>query len=224
MIPQHAEKISPPRTLAVPYPLGRPLGIPGDAEFQHRVLGAALNLLLQSEGLVFEEYQEDVPDLMSESEETWVCPVSFANPNKDISLEEEVLGEMTLLQPWYDKGRDARSTSVGVSGMELEDAVKYIGSFLNQDVADQIPDSDMPTADRLKYAVEDIKAFYNEAATSQPGTATVQELEDWYWGETNAGKLVRAVKQVCADHEDSAVKIAAAFLLVPGSQVYRDQA
>ena len=33
LIPQHAERIKPPRTLAVPFILGRPFGSPGDADF-----------------------------------------------------------------------------------------------------------------------------------------------------------------------------------------------
>lgn len=40
-----AEAVRPPRALWVPFPHGFPLGAPGDAALQHRVLGAALVLL-----------------------------------------------------------------------------------------------------------------------------------------------------------------------------------
>lgn len=40
-----AEAVRPPRSLIVPFPHGYPLGRPGDAELQHRVLEAALRLL-----------------------------------------------------------------------------------------------------------------------------------------------------------------------------------
>ena len=186
------------------------------------MLDAALNLLVQDQQ-VFEEYQEDAPAMAQGSDDAWVCPVSFAKPNENVSIAEEVLSEMALLQPWYDKGLERRSTSVGVSGMDLDVAVNFVSRFVDKDAIHQTPDSNTTTADLLKYAVEDIKAFYNEAATSQPGTATVKGLEDWYWGTTSAGKMVRAVKQACADHEDGIIRIAAGFLLVPGSQSYRDQ-
>ena len=40
-----AERVRPPRTLWVPFPLGYPLGEPGRPEIQERVLAAALDLL-----------------------------------------------------------------------------------------------------------------------------------------------------------------------------------
>jgi hypothetical protein len=40
-----AEKVRPPRTLAVPFPHGFPLGAPNDAALQRKVLRAALALL-----------------------------------------------------------------------------------------------------------------------------------------------------------------------------------
>lgn len=40
-----AEAVRPPRSLLVPFPHGYPLGRPDDAELQHRVLEAALDLL-----------------------------------------------------------------------------------------------------------------------------------------------------------------------------------
>lgn len=45
LVRPHMEKSANPRGLFVPFPLGRPLGKPGDAAFQRRVLLAALGLL-----------------------------------------------------------------------------------------------------------------------------------------------------------------------------------
>ncbi|MFT7653771.1 MAG: hypothetical protein ACI9UU_002883 [Candidatus Azotimanducaceae bacterium] len=197
------------------------MGVPGDAEFQHRVLSAALQLLPSTESRLFVEHTEDAPEI-DENEASWVCPVSFApSPANSESPVDKVLEEMKLLRPWYDKALQTKATSVGVSGLELEDAVEFVAGFLGSEQNAKNSDG---AADLLKYAVEDIKAFYNEAAVSQPGKATVLELEDWYWGETQAGKLVRAVKQASLEHSDKAIRLAAGFLLVPGSQAYRDSA
>jgi hypothetical protein len=39
-----AEKVRPPRTLFVPFPVGYPLGMPDQPELQHSVIRAALDL------------------------------------------------------------------------------------------------------------------------------------------------------------------------------------
>ena len=57
MLPEITRKIRPPRALAVPYPLGFPLGRAGDPETQTAVLRALLALLHREEVPVFEPYQ-----------------------------------------------------------------------------------------------------------------------------------------------------------------------
>lgn len=39
------EKVNPPRSLWVPFPMGHPLGRPREPALQHRVIGAVLALL-----------------------------------------------------------------------------------------------------------------------------------------------------------------------------------
>jgi hypothetical protein len=45
MLPEITREVRTPRAPAVPFPLGYPLGAPGDAELQSRVIAAALALL-----------------------------------------------------------------------------------------------------------------------------------------------------------------------------------
>jgi len=45
LVREHTETIRPPRALWVTFELGRPLGIPDDADFQRRVLRATAKLL-----------------------------------------------------------------------------------------------------------------------------------------------------------------------------------
>jgi hypothetical protein len=57
-----AEKTRPPRALWTTSQLGRPLGEPGDAQFQRRVLMAALGLLERTDGpVILEDFIEDPP-------------------------------------------------------------------------------------------------------------------------------------------------------------------
>jgi hypothetical protein len=223
LVPQHAQRIKPPRTLLVPFDLGRPLGVPEDAGFQHRVVSAALELLERVDGPVFQEYEEQAPERDDESEEGWSCPVTFKKKGTDESIEQQLLSEIGLLQPWYDKGRSERGySSFGVSEMNLEEIVSFLASFLEDRPASSVPLSNYSISDALKYAAEDLKAFHNESATSQPGRVTLSEVENWYWGETAAGRLVREIKNTCTDHTDPMVKIVAAFTLVPLTQAFRD--
>jgi hypothetical protein len=49
-------KIRPPRALAVPYPLGFPLGEPGDAALQTSILRALLDLVDRTDVPVLEKF------------------------------------------------------------------------------------------------------------------------------------------------------------------------
>lgn len=61
LIREHTEAIKPPRALWVPFELGRPFGMPGDADFQKRVLRRVLALLEAESGPVLEDYPEEAP-------------------------------------------------------------------------------------------------------------------------------------------------------------------
>jgi len=48
--------IRPPRALFVPYPLGYPLGEPGNPALQHRIIAAALSLLGRTDVPVLDDF------------------------------------------------------------------------------------------------------------------------------------------------------------------------
>ncbi len=90
------ESTAPPRGLWCDFPLGRPLGKPGDAEFQHRVLDAAF-ALLDAEGPVFAEFDEAISD---DGEEMLACPLP---PRHDPDAHPAV-DEARGLRAAYDRG------------------------------------------------------------------------------------------------------------------------
>ena len=61
LVRENTAAMRPPRFLWVSFPLGRPLGVPGDAAFQRRVMLAALGLLEAEQGPVLADYPEDIP-------------------------------------------------------------------------------------------------------------------------------------------------------------------
>ena len=57
MMPEITRKISPPRALAVPYPLGFPLGDAGAHELQRGILAALLLLCTETSVPILESFQ-----------------------------------------------------------------------------------------------------------------------------------------------------------------------
>lgn len=57
LMPDVTRKVQPPRALAVPYPLGYPLGAPGDAALQRRILDALLGLTRRTDVPVLETWE-----------------------------------------------------------------------------------------------------------------------------------------------------------------------
>ena len=83
LIRPHTEAIKPPRALWVPFDLGRPLGVPNDAELQTRVLLSVLRLLEEPSGPVLRDFPEDPPDTAG-GDVIWACPVNLARKKIDL--------------------------------------------------------------------------------------------------------------------------------------------
>jgi hypothetical protein len=56
MLPEVTAKVMPPRALSVPWPLGFPLGEPGNAALQRQVLMALLALVPRGEVPILEAF------------------------------------------------------------------------------------------------------------------------------------------------------------------------
>lgn len=220
LVREHTVKITPPRALWVPFELGRPLGRPGDAALQTRVLRAALQLLEAPGGPVLVDFPDDAP-VPAEAATPLVCPVSFAPPPEDLSDTERLRAalqqEIAQLRTWYDLAVTRRGrTTVGVSRLTPEAMGTFIGAFLDGQ-APPNPRSDIPLAALFRYAVEDLKAYYCEALAAQPGNSTADSatLADWFWRETTAGRVLFAVHEVSQQSTIPGMQVVATGLLIP---------
>ncbi len=182
------------------------------------MLKAALELLAHEEGPVLEDYPGDAEGPIDMT--GWACPVSFHTDadeaeHGDKSLADYVRAENRKLAPWHALAIERRGgTTVGASGMSIDDVVDFLQQQMDGDVrADDAP--------LIKLAAEDLRAYYIEAATSQPGPTTSQGLMDWFFGETSAGALLLALQPKLAASEDKRLQGLANFQLIPRPQMRR---
>ena len=229
----HSEIIQPPRAVWVPFEFGRPLGAPGDAAFQRRVLMAVLGLLEAPAGPLLVDFDVEPPVAAAspaaeeDMEEGWVCPISLPRPPDDLAdpsgFRAALLEETNRLLPWHDLARERRGRSTfGASGLDMSQIVAFLTAFFGEAEPDS-PIEGVSRGDALKVAMEDLKAFYTEAAGAQPGrrAATSGEVADWLWGETTAGRMLLALKPVCLASRDKVVQAVAMHAMVPRAQLGR---
>ena len=208
----HTEKIKPPRALWVPFELGHPLGMPNKPLFQKKVLLSALKLLEAPEGPVLEDFPEDAP-VSNEQPTVLACPVNISIEDTTIGTEAEKLcaafkNEIMSMRPWYDMAVKKRArTTVGVSRLDPVAMGDFICSFTDGSVPEN-PLQDISLADELRFSVEDLKAYYFEAVTAQPGmgVSSARPLLGWFWQDTIAGKALLAVGESCTNNEDESLQ------------------
>jgi len=215
LIREQTAAIRPPRALWAPFMLGRPFGAPNEPDFQRRVLRALLSLFERSPGPVLEDFPEDAPATDAPTE-AFACPVSFAAAGaKDGDLAEAMRDEIAQLAPWYDLAVRRRGrTTVGISGLSLEDAANHAAAFLDGAARpDAVPG--IPAGVALKRACDDLKAYYYEAAAAQPGNLSPRAIDNWFWRETAAAGVFLAIREICQHSMDDSLKPLGTLGLIP---------
>jgi len=130
------------------------------------------------------------------------------------------LAEIGRLAPWYDLACRTRGrTTVGVSGLDIEAAAKLLVGFVEGSTEHPKPGRSL--AESLKFACEDVKAWYAEAATARPGNASSMDVINWFWGETVAGRIFLDVYAAGAAVDDASMKLFIEGFAMPRSQKHR---
>jgi hypothetical protein len=190
----------------VTFELGRPMGVPDDAPFQRRVVKSALGLLARTDGPVLADYSEHAPEVADFS--GWACPINLA-PGQTDSLAAEI----DRLATWYDRAIAAQGrTTVGVSGLEMPAAGALVTAAL---------EGVLPPAQALKEAIDDLRAYYLEAASAFPDPGTSATRKRWFWDETKLAKTLLALQPKLAASADQQHKILGNLTLIPATERHR---
>ena len=216
LVREHTEALAPPRALWVPFMLGRPFGVPHLAVFQRDVLLTALRLLERADGPVIEDYPHDAPfDDLGAEPEGLACPVSFPGRPSQGTLAEQLADEVAQLAAWHDLAlRHRGRTTLGVTGLGPDALAAYIASWL----ADTPPASfraGLTDGAALKLACDELKAYYYEAKSVQPGRHGSAAIQRWFWHDTAAGQAFVALREKAAQSADPSMRPLAVQSLVP---------
>lgn len=217
LIREHSVALKAPRALWVPFILGRPLGAPSNPEFQKKVLLDALVLLQESQWPVLKDFEQEAPaDQLGFYTETLVCPISFPTKDSGGSFEMRLRNEIAQLQAWYTLAVQVKGRSTtGITGRTPEELGNFIASWLTDHEQKSIPNLDYPPAATLKLATDELKAFYYEAKSVQPGKHSFDSIQEWFWFETTAGEVFIAIKEKVSHLEDPTFKGLSTTSLVP---------
>ena len=220
LIRPQTENTKPPRALWVPFELGRPFGPPDDPAFQRRVILAALRQLVRARGpVVIAEFADDDPrarpDLAWRPPALAPAPAGATAEVLAARLETEIISLRQAHRHWIAQhGR----TTVGLSGLSISDCGHYVADWL-RGTAPPSPREVFSPPLMLRFALDDIKAYYLEAAASGGGEPSSRQLSDWLWDQTVTGGAIQAMRRVCLTSEDERVKLIAGSFMVPAARV-----
>ncbi|MDE2765609.1 MAG: hypothetical protein OXI25_04150 [Chloroflexota bacterium] len=194
LVREHAERVKPPRALAVPFPFGMAFGRPNDADLQRRVLRQALALLPIAETPVLAAWPEE--------ETGSVELLQASHVEREAPADADAADEPARLRPYYERWLEDNGgrTAVGLSRVparRLRALVRFLQACERGDEAADMEErpSEMPAAQFIRYAVDDLKAFYYEARMAQRPSDDRAELHRWFWGRTAGGRLVAALAE-----------------------------
>ncbi|MDE2745027.1 MAG: hypothetical protein OXI41_03435 [Chloroflexota bacterium] len=225
LIREQSEAVHPPRALWVPFPLGRPLGVADDPEFQTDVLRSALGLLETATEPMIADYPHDAPD--GGGDGVWACAIELPAPEVS-ELESSLRAEIDLLMPRYLEARRKRGrTTFGMSGATLEQMDQLVtyavavaeGCGFNRIPASATgPDWIHPTPMLVRFVVEDLRAFYQEAVTSdeEAGPPSQHDMHSWIFEATALGRLIKRIAQLITDDDDPRLLFVRGLLIPEG--------
>ena len=211
LIYPHLEKIRPARSLWVPFELGRPLGTPLDTASQQSVLLQALHCVESNRKHSITEYPGE--DRRSSPDPGWQCPEPLDTRHVH-DTEQRVFDEYIHFDSPAKHTRERLGrTSVGVSGVTLQHAAELVSHVLGGQSVRSIR-ADLSAGLMFRYAVDDLKSHYIEAALAT-GKPSSRQIHDWFWLNTELGKGLRELRIRWMQSDDPKLSTLGERFLVP---------
>ena len=144
----------------------------------------------------------------------WACPIRLD--------AEDLLAEIAQLMPYYERARERHArTTVGVSRLSLDEAAAYVARF---DSATPManPHKDVADIALLRFAADDLKAAYLEAALASahgPPHPSAAQVGDWLWNSTRLADALQKLRAMSLEHEDKSRRAIGTSSLVPRSRI-----
>jgi len=216
LIRPQTENTKPPRALWVPFELGRPFGPPNDPAFQRRVILGALRLLEREGGpVIIEDFPDDDP--RAQPDPGWHAPPvpATAADGSAEALAARLESEIPVLQDAHDRWLAQHDrTTVGLSGLAMADGGRYVAEWV-RGKAPPSPRDAFSSILMLRFAVDDLKAYYLEAAAAGPAKPSSRQLGDWLWNDTAAGAAIIALRAIGLASDDERLKAVLGNFMVP---------
>lgn len=177
---------APPRGLFCDFPLGRPLGVPGDPAFQRRVIEHAFGLLDRREPVV-EDYDVVIAD---EASEVLVCPL----PARMDPDAHPAIDEAKGLRPAYERAVAKYGNRAGaVRLLDADSIPAAIESFIR--VAEGHPWKQAGIPGIPARVSQDIRGYYEMAAMEiADHTPAAWAGYRWFRDQTKTGEVIQKAR------------------------------
>jgi hypothetical protein len=203
------ESGAPPRGLLCDFPLGRPLGKPNDAEFQHKVLAHAF-ALLDSSKPVIEVFPESVAS-DNASNAGLACPLP---PRSNADLHPAI-DEIRGIRPAYDRAIAKFGNRASTGRVLTPDDIELAVTSLLK-VAEGVPWKEAGIPGIPSRVAQDIRGYYEAAALElSDHVPSAWAATNWFLDKTETGKVVLAAR---AAMRGAGEKRPIWFYMVPGDR------
>ena len=91
----------------------------------------------------------------------------------------------------------------------LQDLAEFLQRFAEGLEGLRGPDPDVPLPGFVRWAADDVKAFYFESYMAGHPAAGGEEIARWFWGQTAMGGILRRAKDRLAASDEPKWKAAA---------------
>jgi hypothetical protein len=177
---------------------------------------AALGLLERTDGpVILDDFSEDPPGWRDTP--AWRAPplVPVTGPPETPDAWAAAFGAelSALLSLWRTAQVRFGRTTFGLSFQAPAAWPEFATRFLAGELP-SVPELDTPAL-ALRMLSDDIKALYGEAAQAEGPAPSSHQIDEWFWRQTVAGRLLVALRTVAMASENNALKTVGGRFFVP---------